>query len=209
MEYRLEDKLAVIKYNDDYLDGIVKKIRVDGSKYVIDGTNKMDIMSEYFTFNERTWLVNNNYFTAPAALKHHSNYSGGLFMHSLFVALELQNLTNKLHLRWDREESPFIIGLLHDICKTDDYTMYPNPGSNDYTIESNSNKLYPGHGDKSIIMLSGHIYLTDQEKMCIRYHMGAFTDKSEWGFYSKACNSEPNVLYTHTADMIASQVREI
>jgi hypothetical protein len=42
--------------------------------------------------------------------------------------------------------------------------------------------------------------------MCIRYHMGAFTDKSEWNDYTRAVRNYPNVLWTHQADMLASQV---
>lgn len=38
--------------------------------------------------------------------------------------------------------------------------------------------------------------------------IGMFHDicKNEWNLYSKAVNKYPNVFYTHTADMIASQV---
>nr|DAR68166.1 MAG TPA: hypothetical protein [Caudoviricetes sp.] len=42
--------------------------------------------------------------------------------------------------------------------------------------------------------------------MCIRYHMGAFTDKSEWNDYTRAVSQYPNVLWTHQADMLASHV---
>lgn len=55
----------------------------------------------------------------------------------------------------------------------------------------------------------GLIDLTEEEKMCIRYHMGAFTEKSEWEFYSRAVRRYPNVLWTHTADMIASQIKGV
>ena len=48
--------------------------------------------------------------------------------------------------------------------------------------------------------------LTDEEIMCIRYHMGAFTDKSEWNDYTRAVRNYPNVLWTHQADMLASHV---
>jgi hypothetical protein len=34
----------------------------------------------------------------------------------------------------------------------------------------------------------------------------AFEEKSNWKYYSKAVNQYPNVLWTHTADMIASQI---
>ena len=41
---------------------------------------------------------------------------------------------------------------------------------------------------------------------CIRYHMGAFIDKEQWNDYTRAVEQYPNVLWTHTADMIASHV---
>ena len=36
-----------------------------------------------------------------------------------------------------------------------------------------------GHGDKSVMIASMITKLTEEEVMCIRYHMGAFTDKAE------------------------------
>lgn len=150
------------------------------------------------------WLKECGYFTAPAAKAHHGAYNGGLFDHSVAVAEELQNMTDKLGLIWGREESPMIIGLLHDVCKMDDYIT-----KEDGTIEWNKEGELPGHGEKSLIMLMGMIDLTVEEKLCIRYHMGAFTDQKEWPYYRRAVSNCENVLYTHTADMIASQIRGI
>ena len=48
--------------------------------------------------------------------------------------------------------------------------------------------------------------LTEEEVACIRYHMGAFTDKELWNDYTAAVRKYPNVLWTHTADMIASHI---
>lgn len=96
------------------------------------------------------WLMENGYFDAPAAKSHHGAYKGGLFDHSLAVAAELQNLTDKLGLKWEREESPYLIGLLHDVCKMEDYIY-----SDDDKIEWNNHAMYSGHGDKSLIMLMG------------------------------------------------------
>ena len=42
--------------------------------------------------------------------------------------------------------------------------------------------------------------------LCIRWHMGAFDDKENWNSYGRACTAYPNVLYTHTADMIAARI---
>ena len=156
------------------------------------------------------WLEEIGYFDAVAAKNHHGAEWGGLFRHSLQVTYELQNLTQRLDLRWQRPDSPVIVGMLHDICKVDDYSILPfgdEPGKPG--IEWNKDATYPGHGEKSLIMLMGHIDLTEEEKACIMYHMGAFTDQKEWEFYSRAVRIWPNVLYTHTADMIASQIKGV
>lgn len=156
------------------------------------------------------WLEEIGFYSAPAAKTHHGAEWGGLFMHSVQVTYELQDLTKRLDLKWQRPESPAIIGMLHDICKVDDYTCLPFGDEQDKPgIEWNKDAVYPGHGDKSLIMLMGHISLTEEEKACIRYHMGAFADQKEWNYYSRAVKNWPNVLYTHTADMIASQIKGI
>lgn len=48
-----------------------------------------------------------------------------------------------------------------------------------------------------------------EEILCIRYHMGAFVDQKEWNDYTRAIHECPNVLWTHTADMIAAHILEI
>mgnify|MGYP000810987062 FL=1 len=142
------------------------------------------------------------YFSAPASAGHHGNTDGGLYDHSKMVTLELLNLTERLSLRWSRPESPYIVGMLHDICKTDDYRR---------EIEGkwvhNTDMILPGHGEKSVI-IAQHILgtLTQEEIMCIRWHMGAFDDRENWKYYSAAVKKYPNVLYTHVADMTASQI---
>lgn len=150
------------------------------------------------------WLESKGFYEYPAAKSHHGNIPNGLFRHSLQVTYELKKLTHNLGLKWQRDESPEIIGMLHDVCKLDDYSI-----GEGFAIDMNKERLFPGHGEKSLIMLMGHIDLTDEEIMCIRYHMGAFTDSKEWEYYSRAVQQYPNVLYTHTADMIASQIKGI
>ena len=48
--------------------------------------------------------------------------------------------------------------------------------------------------------------LTEEEMLCIRWHMGAFDDKENWNSYGRSVTLFPNVLYTHTADMIAARI---
>jgi putative nucleotidyltransferase with HDIG domain len=146
------------------------------------------------------------FFTAPASIKHHGAYEGGLFDHSLEVANALVELTNKLGLEWERPESPFIVGMYHDLCKCDNYVV--DIESNKWVY--NPEIIIPGHGDKSVIIAQQYIELTDEEIACIRWHMGAFEkDPKQWEYYGRAVEKYPNVLWTHTADMVASRIKGI
>ena len=145
------------------------------------------------------------FFTAPASTKYHGAYDGGLFDHSLETAKALVELTEKLGLKWERPESPYIVGMYHDLCKCDLYVK--DFETRKYTY--NPDIVVPGHGDRSIIMIQKYIKLTDEEIVCIRWHMGAFDDSKNWEYYGRAVERCPLVLYTHTADMIASRIRGI
>lgn len=146
------------------------------------------------------------FFTAPASTKYHGAYEGGLLDHSLQVARELVRLTDKLNLKWQRPESPYIVGMFHDLCKVDNYKKDLETDSYIY----NPYKILDGHGEKSVIVLQGYISLTAEEIACIRWHMGAFeTDTNKWKYYGNAIKAYPNVLYTHTADITASHIRGV
>lgn len=146
------------------------------------------------------------FFTAPASTKYHGAYAGGLFDHSLKVAEVLVDLTEKLGLKWDTPQSPLVVGMYHDLCKGDDYTR-------DFESEKwirRPELIIPGHGDKSVIMAQQYIELTWEEIACIRWHMGAYeTDPKMWTYYGNAIERYPNVLFTHTADMIASKINGV
>lgn len=163
-------------------------------------------------------LIADGFFTAPASTKYHGAYEGGLFDHSLNVTRVLLGLTENNGLVWSRPESPYIIGMFHDICKQ---SLYRHPIS-DYCLlsengtmmvdenrwEHNPNVLLKGHGDRSVMLLSQHLRLTMEEILCIRYHMGAFVEQKEWNEYTTAIRRYPNVLWTHQADMIAAHILE-
>lgn len=142
------------------------------------------------------------FFAAPASTRFHGAYEGGLFDHSYVVTEALLDLTEKLGLKWQRESSPYIVGLLHDLCKCDLYILTDDG----YIYNKAAAK---GHGDKSVEMISKLFALTEEETACIRWHMGAFDEKKNWNCYNEAIKKFPNVLYTHTADMIAAQIKEI
>lgn len=146
-------------------------------------------------------LTELGFFEAPASTKYHGAYTGGLFDHSVEVTKTLVKLTEELKLEWSRPESPYIVGMFHDLCKVDVYNR------NEYgDLEYSDRSLIPGHGEKSVIYALKLLELTDEEIACIRWHMGAYEDAKMWAYFDKAIDQYPNVLYTHMADMIASKI---
>lgn len=150
------------------------------------------------------WLRTNGFFTAPASTKYHGSYPGGLFDHSLSVMEILVELTEKNGLSWQMRRSPYIVGMFHDLCKIDQYEQLP-----EYPVFVYRTNIAPGHGDKSVALLAKYYDLTEEERLCIRYHMGAFVEKAEWREYTQAVNRYATVLWTHHADMIASHVKGV
>ena len=76
-----------------------------------------------------------------------------------------------------------------------------------YTLPNGKNINIP---DSEIKSHMANLQLTEEEAACIRWHMGAFTeDKDEWNYYNNAVKKHPNVLWTHTADMVAAKIQGI
>ena len=160
--------------------------------------------------NERMALVaaklrETSFYKMPASTQHHSNFEGGLLDHSTCVWLNLEKLTSALDLQWQDPSSPFIIAMLHDACKIDAYWLNP-----DYKVWERNENHPDGHGDLSLRVAEQlGIELTDEEKACIRWHMGAFDQQINWDKFTEAIHQYPNVLWTHVADMIAAHVDEL
>lgn len=167
------------------------------------------LLDDYFDVLDTSRIVNAfedwGFFRAPASINHHGNYEGGLFDHSFAVTEALLELTEKLDLKWWRPESPIIVGMFHDLCKCYSYEYNEESGQWQYQ----KNPTMTGHGELSVIIGQQIISLTDEEILCIRWHMGAYDDKDNWNKLGRAIEICPNVLYAHTADMIASRVNGI
>jgi hypothetical protein len=164
------------------------------------------------------YLIEQGFFMKPAAVKHHGNYTGGLFDHSVEVTGCLVEMTEKFGIEWQNPRSPYIVGMFHDLCKLDDYVDENaegvvvmgtgSPISKNPKWAYNSNKILKGHGDKSVMMLSQFMTLTEEEILCIRFHMGAY-QTDEWEQWDAAIRKYETVLWTHTADMYASKVKGV
>ena len=173
-----------------------------------DLCKKYDVAANVLDVN---LLEDIGFFTAPASTKYHGAYEGGLFDHSYTVTQELLKFTEKLGLEWQTKRSPIVVGMFHDFCKTESYVqrerVNPETAATEQVYEYNQDIIIPGHGDKSIILLTHYMPLTPEEVACIRWHMGAYeTDTAMWNYYGRAIKQYPNVLYTYTADMVASKI---
>lgn len=159
----------------------------------------------------RDALINMGFLTCPASTKYHGAYEGGLFDHCEAVAKTLVELSEDNKLLWQLEGSPILVGLMHDICKLDNYKINLDTGLYEYKKPTEQDFPMGGHGMKSIVMIQqlfaqhGVDPLSEQELLCIRYHMGAY-EKDDWEGFDAAIKRYPAVLWTHHADMIASKV---
>jgi len=160
-----------------------------------------------------------DFFTAPASAKFHGAKEGGLLEHSLVV---YDNLI-KIHETFFEEfpsDALIIVALLHDVCKTNFYKKGFRNVKNDKTGKWDKVEIYEiddqlplGHGEKSVIILQRHIYLTVEEIMCIRWHMAGYDDagRSYAGgqAITKAMMEYPLITALHMADLAANYINQI
>lgn len=188
--------------------------------------NKEEFLDIYKKYIKRegaekllSWLEGTDFFTAPASTKFHSNFEGGLCQHSINVYKRLVELVkNEYGENYHSvvsDESLAIMGLLHDICKVDTYTVdYRNVKVNSewtkqpyYAVQD---ELPYGHGEKSVYMLCGFIKLSREEAMAINWHMSGFDMRVKGGSYaiSEAYYQFPVAVLLAMADMMATYLDE-
>lgn len=167
-----------------------------------------------------------NFFTAPASVKNHYNFPGGLVEHSLNVydaamAVKASMVAMRPGLEKDLPDTSIAIAaLLHDVCKADLYSIVNRKRKNEigtweevkeYQIDYSNFPI--GHGEKSVIMLlrSG-LDLEDAEALAIRWHMGpwelAQQSIDQDRNYRTSQQFSPLVPLIHTADTLAAQLLE-
>lgn len=116
-------------------------------------------------------------------------YNGKLFEHCVNVANALIVFTRNMPLAWEDPESPIIVGMFHCLNQLD--------ADN------------PGLGDKSLLLLSSLMRLTQEEAYCIRYYAGITSDRiQDQGDFLNAIKRYPNVLFTYAACTYTSCVYE-
>lgn len=157
------------------------------------------------------WIEANGFFEAPASKRHHGAKPGGLAEHSINVFRRLLWLNAEEEKRrrvpqYD-VETLAICGLLHDLCKIDAYKKVDFEGITEYQLTKN----FPaGHGEKSVILILQFMYLTQEEILAIRWHMGQYDFYARGGGFDldNAFRQSKLAVMLHLADMMAAHFDE-
>lgn len=155
-------------------------------------------------------LMSIGYFDAPASKGHHLVRKGGLVEHSANVTHMLTKLTETIDVKWPRPESPYLVGMLHDLVKCRCYRSTMTPiGALAWKYEQPS---YPGHGIASVMIAAElGIELRPEEIAAITYHMGMFGVGKEYTddeFNAALAKFPQQIIATHCADWWAARVTE-
>lgn len=190
---------------------------------------EVEKFKNYFSYINRPgkdklldWLEEVGFFTAPASAKHHGAYAGGLVEHSNNVYRRLVQLADTEDKRQGRQYPEYtvdtvaVVALLHDVCKADAYepkttgTCCPHKTTKEKQYWEYTNNFPVGHGEKSIIQIMRFMYLTEEEVLAIRWHMGAFDNAVKGGSYDMnyAFAQSRLAAMLHIADMMATHLDE-
>ena len=163
----------------------------------------MDLLIEF--------LEKSDFFKAPASTRFHGSFEGGLAEHSMKVyEILVEKVKNSIPKIEVKEDTIKIVALLHDICKTNFYKVDYRNAKNAlgewekvpyYTIDDT---IPYGHGEKSVMMCTEYIKLTNEEKYAIRWHMGFTEPKEVYSTVGQAFKKYPLALLVHEADLEAS-----
>ena len=162
------------------------------------------------------FLEKSDFYTAPASTRFHGSKENGLLEHSMKVYEILKHKVQNSIVPIDiKEESIRIIALLHDICKTNYYKVDYRNAKNALGVWEKvpyyavDDTIPYGHGEKSVMMLTEYIKLTNEEKYAIRWHMGYTEPKELYTTIGLAYKKYPIALLTHEADLEATYLFDI
>lgn len=148
-----------------------------------------------------TWLEGSDFFTAPASTRFHGAHEGGLVEHSVHVYQRLKAMCEaerafNHRFEMPSEETVAIVGLLHDLCKVNFYSVEMRNRKNDRGVWEKYpfyvvNDQFPyGHGEKSVFIVS------------------SFSVKGGSFALSGAFETCPLAVLTHMADLAATYLDE-
>ena len=191
-----------LDYKEEFLEIIYENIERDGCENLVE------------------WLEKSDFFTAPASMRRHNVFEGGLCLHSINVYKRfIKLLENEYGEEWQNYislESATIIALFHDICKVDFYkTDVRNVKRDGVWVQEpyyRMDEALPyGHGEKSVYILSAFMKLTREEALAINWHMGEYDARVKGGNLSIATvfRKYPNCFLFHCADLMTAYLDDI
>lgn len=164
------------------------------------------------------YLINSDFFSAPASTRYHLAEEGGLAQHSLNVFRVLsQTAQSEMAERYSwnfSDETIAIVALLHDLCKIGVYkestrNVKKNGRWETVPYYEFDDPLPYGHGEKSVYIISSFIRLTREEAFAIRYHMGASDESCDQRNVGKVFKQYPLAFLLHCADQEAAFFLEL
>lgn len=214
-----------------------KKFDGEDKEYIAELANTYMALLEKLVENSKNkehslaWIKSTDFFHAPASTRYHSAFEGGLLYHSLLV---MECLINKMsgpiwntvleHLSIERA---MFAAMLHDICKTNFYSIeyrnkkvYSENGSKSDELGKFDWKSIPsygieekfafGHGEKSVYLLEHHFFRLDDElASAIRAHMGPYIEQDRMDMlFGNMVDAYPLVLALYEADQEATFIYE-
>ena len=154
------------------------------------------------------WLDNSDFYTAPASIKYHGSYEGGLCEHSLDVYNHLLYLDKAYETNFSLE-SMTICSLFHDLCKVGCYKTdmrWRKDTSNQWeqyaTYKWEEDYAFGGHGSKSLYIVQYYMKLGFDEASAINSHMGI--ENGQCNAILDAFRCTPLAFLLHTADMAST-----
>lgn len=148
----------------------------------------------------KEWMLKIGFLNQIGSLKHHDSYSGGLFDHSYKVSFLLEDFTIKYNLKWEKDRSPRLIGIGHDLCKWDNFII----DANGHFIK-NPKLIDKRHGIRSAEILRKFVPdLTEEEFICVEHHMGFSVPEEQFPIHREALRKYPNAIWVHHADTLAA-----
>lgn len=164
------------------------------------------------TADLKQWLMDSDFFAAPASTRYHGSYEGGLCAHSVNVWNQMVRLLKAYPEVKTNGETVAIIALLHDVCKIDLYKVDFRNVKNEAGVwekvpyyAHDEKFAYGSHGGKSVFLINRFIRLSAEEAVAIQCHMG-----NEDGKYSTsgAYQQFPLAWLLHVADEAATFIDE-
>ena len=177
------------------------------------------------------FLDSGDFFTAPASTMYHCNYKGGLCEHSLHVYKSMLNLYDMYqdYMPAIDKNSLLIVGLLHDISKTNFYEMYvankkmysetgtkhDNMGKFDwfaeeaYKVKDVHDRFVAGtHEQTSMFIINRYIPLSLEENLAIMFHQAVPSDGQPIRDMSAMLNQYPLITLVQLADYASTFILE-